>query len=487
VSRSGLAAAVGLGALLASGCASAPGLRESDVDGRARRRGATPQASTKGRLPVPERALALRPPVFESFTLGNGVSVYVRPEPDLPLVAVGLVVRLGVEAIGAQQAGLTALLSRLLLDGTADRDALDLAAAFAEHGARPESAITEDGLLLSATVLAEHAAPTLALLAETVRAPRFDESELARQRERALTALRRRGARGTDLGEEAILAEILGEEHPLAQPLEGRVSTLERASRADLVALHRRLVGPASTAIVLVGRVSKEEARLWADKALGGWQAPVETLPRPRAPTSAHRLRVQLLPRPGRRDVRLLLGRALPPAGHPDENALRVAGNLYTARMNSPSRRRQGLVEQGEVRVVAHRAGGYLLFSAVVDGDLVHETLRAALASPGEIAAVTDVQLSVNRGLAVFQMARDFGTLDGICRAAAAIFLRREPPDAWRTHRARLARIDGASMRDIVRRYLDEDSLTVLLEGDPEIVRRETEKAGLRLEALATP
>ena len=83
--------------------------------------------------PGPERAWTA--PVARTFTLSNGIPVYLVEQGDLPLVSVRLNMTIGRESNPKGKAGLGALTASMLDEGTKTRDSSTIAADAATLGA----------------------------------------------------------------------------------------------------------------------------------------------------------------------------------------------------------------------------------------------------------------------------------------------------------------------------------------------------------------
>ena len=107
--------------------------------------------------------------------LSNGLAMRMVEHQGPPLVTFLLAIPAGSASDPPGQAGLTA---DLLDEGSDGRTAFELHAALDRIGARFGTEVGSDATTVSLTTLSRSAAEGLALLAEIVACPRFDEADV---------------------------------------------------------------------------------------------------------------------------------------------------------------------------------------------------------------------------------------------------------------------------------------------------------------------
>jgi zinc protease len=119
--------------------------------------------------------------------------------------------------------------------------------------------------------LAEDIPLLLDILAETLRQPTFPDSQIERLRAQLLAGL---AIRAQDTGDMASLLfdRILFRDHPYARPEDGFPETVQRITREDIVAFHRKQYGPRGMVLVIVGAVEPEEILAQVQRVLGDWE-----------------------------------------------------------------------------------------------------------------------------------------------------------------------------------------------------------------------
>jgi zinc protease len=274
----------------------------------------------------------------------NGLTLLARENPAAPVVAVSLQVRMGARWERADEAGVSNLLQRVMVKGTARRSALELAEAAEEIGGSLSAAGDTDYSEIHGAALARHWKELLALVAEVALSPSLPPEEIENERRVILAQIRNRGDLPFPLTFDTLLAALYGP-HPYAHPALGRREAVERADRARLLGHYRRHYRGGRMVLAVSGQVSaravlEEAGRLFA--GLPDGDEAVEPLPPPAPPARAR----QTLERPAAQ-AQVLLGALAPPLAHPDYAAVKVLSTLLgggmAGRLFTELRDRRGL------------------------------------------------------------------------------------------------------------------------------------------------
>ncbi len=204
-------------------------------------------------------------PAIEHWTTERGAAVYFVAAPEIPMLDVRLVFAAGSARDGAQP-GVAALTNDMLTEGTATRSPDEFHARLDATGAILGSGSLRDMAWLSLRTLtrAPERATSLRLLAELLRAPRFDDANFARLRAQALAGLKRALESPGTLGSRAFFRALYGD-HPYASPPEGTAESLARLTLADLRDFHARHYVARNLTLAIVGALSRDEAAALAE------------------------------------------------------------------------------------------------------------------------------------------------------------------------------------------------------------------------------
>lgn len=208
--------------------------------------------------------------------LDNGAVVTVQATPMTPAVTISAAFRAGSVHDPAGLSGLAYLTSRLLDRGTERHSASDLAEELDNRGVSLKVSVNRHRLTLSCTCLSEDFDDILAIVVDAARRPTFPETEIEKKRAEAVTALRQREDNPASRAMNCVLELLYSASHPYGRPSKGRAADVERVTRDDMAAFHRRHVRPSVLSLVVVGDIRPEEvlerARLELDGWNGAWQ-----------------------------------------------------------------------------------------------------------------------------------------------------------------------------------------------------------------------
>jgi zinc protease len=276
--------------------------------------------------------------------LDNGMTVLVREDAGVGIVAVSLMVRSGSAFETADTAGITNFLQRMMLRGTRRHTALSLVETAEELGGSIDASGDVEYAEIRGTALARHWEALLDLVAEVAMEPTLPAAELDKERALLLGQIRTRADMPFSRAFDAALADLYGS-HPYAWPSLGRQETVGRLDRDALLARYAEIYRADRMVLAVSGNVARSRVIAHAEKlfkrlpAAGGraGQPSGEAVPK------AERRVVER----AARQAQVIIGYLTPPLTHPDYAVVRVLGAVLgggmSSRMFVELRDRQGL------------------------------------------------------------------------------------------------------------------------------------------------
>jgi zinc protease len=204
--------------------------------------------------------------------LDNGAVVIVQETTTIPAVTIDATFLAGSVYEPADLPGLVYLTGRVLDRGTDRRSGERIAEELDDRGVSLRVLTTRHTLGISCTCLVEDFDDMLALVVDVARRPTFPETEVAKRRAEAITAIRQDDDNPAVRAVESAFVLLYGAEHPYARRAKGTLASLERIDGAVLSEFHRRHVVPASLSLVVVGDVRAERVVDRAAAELSGWR-----------------------------------------------------------------------------------------------------------------------------------------------------------------------------------------------------------------------
>jgi len=209
-------------------------------------------------------------PNIEYWTLANGARAYFVESRELPMLQVQVVFDAGASRDPADKAGLANMAASMLDEGSKGLSANDIAGRFEGVGAEFGAGVDRDMASVSLRSLSDSSLlePALDLFAQVLAAPDFPAADLERKRAQALVALQKDAQSPGAIASKAFYREMYGQ-HPYASDPLGDEQSLKSLEREDLVAFHGRYYVGANAWVVIVGDVSKRQARKIAERVAG--------------------------------------------------------------------------------------------------------------------------------------------------------------------------------------------------------------------------
>ena len=170
----------------------------------------------------------------------GGFTAWLVEDHSIPFTALELRFRGGAVLDEPGKKGATNLMVGLLEEGAGDLDARGFATATESLAARFSYSVSDDFVSISAEFLTENADQAVALLRDSLVAPRFDEEAVERVRQQVISGITSDQKSPRDLASQALRRLIYGD-HPYAQSKDGTLESVSALTRADLVTAHQVL------------------------------------------------------------------------------------------------------------------------------------------------------------------------------------------------------------------------------------------------------
>jgi len=197
----------------------------------------------------------------------GGIKAWLVEEHSIPFVALELRFQGGASLDLAGKRGATNLMVGLLNEGAGDLDARGFVEAAEEIAAQLSYDVGDDTVSVSAQFLTETSDAAVALLRDSIIAPRFDEDAVERVRRQVLSGIRSSENDPDDIAQEAFAHEFYGD-HPYGTPLEGTVESVSGLTRDDLIAAHQGVMTRDKVYVSAAGDITAEELGALLDDLL---------------------------------------------------------------------------------------------------------------------------------------------------------------------------------------------------------------------------
>jgi len=216
-------------------------------------------------------AIAVSAGEVEKFELSNGLRLLVREDPRLPLVSMVAVFRGGLLAETRTTNGLTRLLAKVMVKGTATRTAEQIAETIEAVGGSLGSDAGNNSFSISLDVTKPDLRLGAELLSDVLLHATMPEKAVAREKEVQLARIRDDEEQLTTVARN-ILRDALFRGHPYALRGKGTPDALARLQRQDLLAFRDRYLVAKNGVISVFGNVKAADVRELFEQLLAGMQ-----------------------------------------------------------------------------------------------------------------------------------------------------------------------------------------------------------------------
>jgi zinc protease len=223
----------------------------------------------------------LRPlptPNIVTFTMANGISVYLLEDRDLPTVGGTAFVRTGNLFDPADKVGLATLTGKVMRSGgTKTKSGEQLDQQLENLAASVDTSIGETSATVTFSALKENTAEVLEVFRDVLVGPAFRQDSIDQAKAEMRDLMARRNDNGRAVALREFISIVYGRETPYGWREEH--ATLNRIGRADLEAFYRRYFFPANLTLGIRGDFVAEEMKAQLQTLFSGWTEKQEVSP----------------------------------------------------------------------------------------------------------------------------------------------------------------------------------------------------------------
>jgi zinc protease len=426
---------------------------------------------------VPQMPAAQPPRPFhfphaETRTLSNGLRVFVVADHRQPSVAVRLVL-MSAGAIRDPQSmpGVASMTAAMLTQGTQTRSAQQFAQAIDFVGGHIDASASDDDTDASLTVVSRDLDLGVNLLSDAVLHPAFADSEVARQKQQALSGLQVDYSDPNYLASAVFDRTVFGES-PYGMPSDGTPETVEKMSRDDLVKFHDSNYAPNEALLAFSGDVTPERAFALAEKYFGAWQKQEMPAAEPVAPPQTQGLHFVVIDKPDAVQTQIRVGNLGIRRNNPDYIPLlvtnRIFGGGYNSRLNTEVRVKKGLTYGASSSFESERFAGVFVAQTFTRTEATAEATQLVVQLISQVSS-GDIQPDE------LKFAQDY--LSGVypiqsetaAQVAGRILAVAEyglAPDYNETYQQKILGVSDSAVKEMAQRYFNSQNLDVVLVGN---------------------
>lgn len=449
---------------------------------------AAPLSAQVTTAPAPAPAPTLTLPAVDTARLGNGLTILVSRNAEVPIVNASLIIDGGART-ETDLFGLATFTADMLDEGAAGKDALQFAEAVEYLGASLFTGAGWESVNISLSAPKRVFHDAMALMADVVLRPNFAAADIARRRDFRQAGLLTARDNPNAVANRVFSRNVFPATHPFHRNIIGDSASTARLDSAAVRHFWQRAADPRRATLIITGDVTPAEARQWAMRHFGTWTPPAQRLGKlpaseiAAAPRPA--TRVILVDKPQAPQSVIMIGAPGLERDTPDYPALQVLNTLlggsFSSRLNDILREQRGY---------SYGAGSGWSFSPVPGPFTASSSVRTDVTDSSVAIFFREFERIRNEPVdpAELERARNYvvlGALDSyetagqVGGAISSALQFGFPLQRTADELAAMARVTAADVQRVARRHLDPAHLTVVIVGDVNAIRPGIERLKL--------
>ena len=378
------------------------------------------------------------------------------------------------DAFAAEGNSTIATLTGMMLDkGTTTEDRFAISRKLESVGATIAFSVDTQMAEVNAKCLKQDVPLVVALIAEQLRSPAFDETEFAKAKKQYIGGLKRASDNPDTRADEAFGLAVYPAGHPnRPTPTAAQLAAVESAKLEDVKAFHAKYYGPAHLTLVAVGDLDVAQMQAELSKAFAGWTGGVAAM-RPLAAPMGDAAKEQNVFMADKTSVSMLLGQSSGlKYSDPDYQALRVAtgilGSGFTSRLVGNVRDKEGLTYSIRSNLAndAYTNGEFRIYASFAP-NLLEKGIASAKRQLTKWydEGVTDKEVADKKTALIGQFKVSLATSDGLANSLLST-VNRGLDLAWLDQYAgKIAGISTAEVNSAIKKHLKPDDMVLVKAG----------------------
>lgn len=420
----------------------------------------------RSKYPIPAPAPQINIAEPATFTLPNGLKVFVVENHKLPRVSYSLVLDRDQILFG-DKAGLTSLFGPVLMGGTKSMSKDELDHAIDQIGA----SISVTSTSASASGLKKHNEKILALFSDVLFNSAFSTAELDKTKKQMISALT---ANQDD--PEAIIAvlsnaTVYGKDHPYGES--ETVTTVGNVTVEDLRDYYNTYFRPNIGYLAIVGDITVAEARTLVNKYFANWErkdVPKHTW---HVPTNPKGVKVNIVNRPTAKQSAMELNYVVDlPPNSPDyigvQAISRIFGGSSSSRLFQNLRETKSYTYGAYGGISAGRIIGSFSASAKVGTDVTEGAAQEFLYEIDRMSkgTITQEELDLAKAMLAGSFGRSLEQPSTIANFAINAELYKYPKDYYKNYLKNLDALTLDQVNALAKKYFSAENLHINVVGN---------------------
>ena len=229
-------------------------------------------------MPEPGPAPEFSPPSYEKFQLSNGIEVTFIRASKVPITHMQINAYSGHAQEPSEKRGLAHFASKMPMEGTTDKSGLEISLALQTLASTIQiySDLEHSGAMMN--TLDDKLDATLAILADVLQNPAFEDANVERIRKNLQNAIFTEKDNLRQTADKVFRSVLFGDEY-LGQWKRGTHESVQSIEKQDLIQWHAAVWQPANVGITIVSGLSQAAIQASLEKSFGAWKSEAKPLP----------------------------------------------------------------------------------------------------------------------------------------------------------------------------------------------------------------
>jgi zinc protease len=427
----------------------------------------TPDRST---YPKPGELRSLQIPGVQTFTLANGLPVYLIEKQDLPIVQMIFSFNGGSIHDPADKPGVAAMTADLMDEGAGARSALELADEISFLGIQLGAGAGRENLNVSLFSPVSKLRQALPLLGDILLNPTFDEKELDRKRTEGIVRIAQAHDEARIIASTAFNQLVYGAGHPYSTPAGGTEASLKAMRPEDLIQFHKTHVHPNNGYLVIAGAISRAQAEAELGMLLKDWKSgALQSKAIPDAPKPKG-VQVYLIDKPGAAQSELRFGHPGVARNTPDYFPIEVMNTIlgasFTSRLNTNIREVHGYAYGAGSAFAMLRGKGLFLASSSVQTDATDKAISEFFKEFNAIKDIKPEELDKARNYLALGYPSNFESIEAIAQEVSDVYSYKLPENSLNQYIGNVLKVSEADVERVAKTYVDPRNMVLVVVGD---------------------
>lgn len=419
----------------------------------------------RSKVPTPGPAPEIQIGKYESFTLENGLKVFVVENDKLPMVSFSLIIDRD-QILEGEKAGYVATAGDLLSRGTKSKTKEQIDEEVDFIGASLST--SSSGVFGSS--LSKHKEKLLAIMADVTLNPSFPPEELDKIKKQTISGLQSQKEDPNAIAENVRLVLRYGKNHPYGELV--TEESVNNISLDDCKNYYNTYFKPNITYMAIVGDITKREAETLIKKYFGGWQKGEVPTHSYEMPTSPETPIVALVDRP--QAVQSIINITYPVSLKPGEDDVikarlmdNILGGGFSGRLFANLRETHGYTYGAYSSLSSDELIGSFNATASVRNEVTDSSIVQFIYELNRIRdeKVTENELRLMKNYITGSFARSLESPQTVANFALNTERYNMPRDYYPNYLKKVAAVTVEDVREMAKKYVKPDNAYILVVG----------------------